>query len=437
MANAQRAAVTLLQLNNFIAGLVTSPATQNVWVTAELSDVAVRGGHCYMELLQKNASTGATEAKARGAIWANRFQSIRRKFFEATGQEFASGIKVMVCCSVSMHAVYGLSLVITDVDPSYTMGDLVRRRNEMLARLKADGILELNRQLPLPVPLLRIAVISAEGAAGYGDFLNQLHANPQRLRFTTRLFPAVMQGERVPPTVIAALDEIAADLDSWDCVVIIRGGGATSDLMGFENYDLASHVAQFPLPVVVGIGHERDITILDYVACIRVKTPTAAAEWLLAQGKQCVERLDRLGQAVARAVTERISGCKEQLGLIEGRLPQLPGVAVTRARSRLDRCAMALQSLSAVRISAQKGRLEGIRGALGVHVASIISRRREKLDALRNLIDALSPEATLRRGYSITRCDGVTVTDPAQIPPGAIITTTLAKGTITSKTELK
>lgn len=435
MANAQRAAVTLLQLNNFIAGLVTSPATQNVWVTAELSDVAVRGGHCYMELLQKNPSTGATEAKARGAIWANRFQGIRRKFFEATGQDFASGIKVMVCCSVSMHAVYGLSLVITDVDPSYTMGDLLRRRNEMLARLKADGVLELNRQLPLPMPLLRIAVISAEGAAGYGDFVNQLHADPMHLRFTTRLFPAIMQGERVPPTVIAALDAIAAEADAWDCVVIIRGGGATSDLLGFENYELASHVAQFPLPVVVGIGHERDITILDYVARVRVKTPTAAAEWLLACGKQCVEQLDRLGQAVVRAVSDRIAGCKEQLGMIEGRLPQLPGAAITRARSRLDRCALALQSITAARLSRQRARLEGINGALAVHVDSILSRRRAKLDAIGNLIDALSPEATLRRGYSITRFGNLTVTDPAQVPPGAVITTTLASGTITSTTD--
>lgn len=424
--------VTLLQLNKYVASLVMTPETQNVWVTAELSDVAVRGGHCYMELLQKNESTGATEAKARAAIWANIYARIRTEFLHATGQEFASGMKVMVRASVSMHPVYGLSLVVNAVNPAYTMGDLIRRRNEMLARLKAEGIIDLNRSLRWENPLLRIAIISAEGAAGYGDFMNQLGANPMKLRFTTRLFPAIMQGERAAASVISALDAVNADIGNWDCVVIIRGGGATSDLMGFENYDLAANVAQFPLPVIVGIGHERDVTILDYVACIRVKTPTAAAEWLLAKGKELIDELERLSLEIHRAVTDRISGCKEQLGIIEGRLPGLPQAAIDRASARLDRCTLGLQKISSARILPQLSKMQSIETSIAVALPNIIKRHEVKLDNIGTLIETLSPAATLKRGYSITRYNGRAVTSPDEIPQGAAIVTTVAHGTINS-----
>lgn len=424
--------VTLLQLTKYVASLVMVKETQNVWVTAELSDVAVRGGHCYMELLQKNEATGATEAKARAAIWANVYSRIRTEFFQATGQQFASGMKVMVKASVSMHPVYGLSLVITAVDPGYTMGDLLRRRNEMIARMKAEGIYDLNRNLTWENPLLRIAIISAEGAAGYGDFMNQLGANPLNLRFTTRLFPAIMQGERAAASCIAALDAINSEIDRWDCVVIIRGGGATSDLLGFENYDLAANVAQFPIPVIVGIGHERDITILDYVACIRVKTPTAAAEWLLAMGKECIDCLDRLGLEIHRAVTDRITGCKEQLGIIEGRLPGLPQAVIERAKARLDRFSLGLHQVSARRIAPQMTKMQSLETSLKLVLPGIIKRQETKLDNIAGMIEALSPAATLKRGYSITRYNGRAVTSPDQIPQGAVIETSVAEGLITS-----
>ncbi len=428
-------ALTLLQLNTRIAGLITVPATQNVWVTAELSDVVVRGGHCYMELLQKDATTGATVAKARAAIWASRFATIRSEFYAATGQDFTTGLKVMVRASVSMHVVYGMSLVITAVNPEYTMGDLLRRRNEMLARLKSEGILDMNRSLEWPEPSLRIAVISAESAAGYGDFMNQLSCNPLRLRFTTRLFPAIMQGERAAASIIAALEAVAAEQDDWDGVVIIRGGGATSDLLGFEDYNLAANVAQFPLPVIVGIGHERDVTILDYVACVRVKTPTAAAEWLINRGKETLGRLDAIGQNIAHAVREQLSGCKEQLGIIEGRLPALPMGMLQRATARLDRCTLALPQLAARHIAPRNARLDSLESSLKVIVDAIINRRRARLDAIGQMIDALSPQATLRRGYSITRLNGKAVTSAASIHAGAVLATTFAEGEITSVTQ--
>lgn len=449
--------LTLLQLNQRIARLIVTPDTQNVWVTAELSDVAVRSGHCYMELLQKDPATGRTLAKARAAIWASAFPAIRSGFYAATGQDFVTGLKVMVRLSVSMHAVYGMSLVINAVNPDYTMGDLIRRRNEMIARLKSEGIFDMNRSLVPAEPTLRVAVISAPGAAGFGDFMNQLSASPLRLRFVTRLFPAIMQGERTARSVMEALATVEREQTDWDIVVIIRGGGATSDLLGFEDYDLAAAVARFPLPVMVGIGHERDVTVLDYVACIRVKTPTAAAEWLLAKGKECIDRLDSLGRDIALAVSGYLGGCKEQLGAIEGRLPALPAAMLARASSRADRLALALQQLSSRATAPHVARIDRLTLALrqiasgittprrvnlekyGATLAAAssatLSARRNRIEALAQLLDALSPEATLRRGYSITRVGGHAVTDPSQVAPGDVLQTTLAGGTVTSIVE--
>ena len=429
------AALTLLQLNQRIAGLLNVAATQNVWVVAELSDVGVRGGHCYMELLQKDPERGTTVARARAAIWASNWSRISAGFKAATGQEFATGIKVMVCASAAYHPVYGLSLVISNVNPEYTIGDLVRRRREILVRLQSEGILELNRRLAMPEPALRVAVISSAGAAGYGDFLNQLYHNSQRLRFTTCLFPAVMQGERTAVSVMDALDTIEAEADRWDCVVIIRGGGATSDPIAFDDYALAAHVARFPLPVVVGIGHERDVTVLDYVANLRVKTPTAAAEWLISQGGRALERLRRIGGELLQSLTDRIAGHRTQLACCEGLLPTASGACVERSASQLRNRVEALAAICSQRILPQTVRLDHLADSLGNRAMSAIERSRIKLDGKEALVAALSPEATLRRGYSVTRVGGMAVRDAASVPSGTRIETQLASGTMISVTE--
>lgn len=424
--------LTLLQLNQRIAALMTVPDTQNVWVTAELSDVAVRGGHCYMELLQKHPETGATLAKARGVIWASAYSRIATDFMAATGQRFVSGLKVMVRASASMHPVYGMSLVISAVNPEYTMGDLLRRRREILLRLQNEGILELNRQLEWVEVPLRIAIISARGAAGYGDFINQLYSNTSRLNFKTQLFEATMQGDRTPSTVIAALNAIAMQQDKWDGVVIIRGGGATSDLVAFEDYELAANIAQFPLPVIVGIGHERDITVLDYVANMRVKTPTAAAEWLINRGDVALEYLRSMGASILQLVSDRIAGYNEQLSRYEALLPTAPLNAVERESARLRGDMLSLAQIGARRITPELARIEHIAGSIASATDVVIRRRSDRLDSMQAMLKALSPEATLRRGYSITRVEGKAVTDASQIPSGAEIETTLANGTIIS-----
>ena len=424
--------MSLLELNQRIGRLIVTEGTQNVWVTAELSDVSARrNSHCYMELIQKDDS-GVQLAKARAVIWGNRYTVLSQKFQTATGQAFATGLKVMVCVSVSMHPVYGMSLVITDVNPSYTMGDLLRRRNEILARLRAEGLVDQNRTLQLSDVPLRIAIISAPQAAGYGDFENQLKNNSAHLRFQTKLFPAIMQGNQTARSVISALEEIGSNMDDWDCVVIIRGGGATSDLQGFEDYDLAANICGFPLPVIVGIGHERDTTLLDYVAFKAVKTPTAAAEWLITIGRSALDRLNDRAQRIVQVVSERIGAQKEQLSYYSGILPMLPFNATRRCADRLNKAILILTDISGRRIAPSVRALDIAASTLQTSVKNALLRQSDSLRAKEQLLGALSPQSVLNRGFSITRADGKTVTDASTLPSGTQIETILAKGTITS-----
>lgn len=424
--------LSLLQLNQLIARLMTVPQTQNVWVTAELSDVSVRGGHCYMELLQKD-DAGRQQAKARAVIWANNYVRIASDFQLATGRRFETGIKVMVRASASMHPVYGMSLVITAVNPEYTMGDLLRRRQEILARLKAEGVLELNRQLQLPDFPSRIAVISAPNAAGYGDFLKQLYGNQSHLRFVTRLFPATMQGNSAPQSIVAALEQIAFSDENWDCVALIRGGGATSDLQAFEDYDLASAIAQFPLPVLIGIGHERDVTVLDYIANKRLKTPTAVAEFLVSAGENCLGELQRLGAEILQTASDTISAAKEQISYFEGIVPIAPLNALNGASTRLTRALMSLNGVSARRIAPALERLRMQMENLEPLTAAALARAARTLDGRQQLVDALSPRSVLARGYSITRVGNRAVRSASELNEGEIIETVLPDGSVLSE----
>lgn len=399
--------ITLVQLNRRITGALTAtPGLTDVWITAETSDLRTSGGHCYMELLQKDDS-GRMLAKSRAVIWASAYARLGAAFYATTGSRLASDMKIMARVSVNFHAVYGFTLVITDIDPDYTVGDLARRRNRIIAQLKEDGVYDLNRTMHWSSTPCRIAVISAAGAAGYGDFVKHLHHNAARLRFTTRLFPAALQGAQTAPSVIAALDSIMAEVDSFDCVVIIRGGGAVSDLVSFDDYDLASNVAQFPLPIIVGIGHERDVTVLDFVANTRVKTPTAAAEVLIGRMSEAYENIRRLARAIMGTVAERIASERQQLAYWDGNLPALARNVIDRARRR---------------VGPETAR------AFAAAVRSQLARRSERLGSLGELLDALAPEATLRRGYSITHYAGRAVTDSSTLTPGAEITTTFAAG---------
>lgn len=449
------AALTLSQFAMAVGDTIRrNPALQGAWIVAELSDVRVAGGHCYMELIEKDGR-GATVAKMRAMIWQSSFHSLRSRFYEATGKDIVSGLKVMVRGTATHHSVYGLSVNITDIDPSYTLGDMERLRREILGRLEREGILDENKQYVLPPDTQRIAVISAEGAAGYGDFMKQLGGNAYGFRFYTRLFPAVMQGDRTAESVCRALDAVEGSQELWDCVVIVRGGGATSDLNGFDDYGLARRVALCPLPVLVGIGHERDRTVLDEIANTRLKTPTAVGAFLVERIADAWRQAASLARQVSEYAAERIRGDRLLLSHVEASVPMLARARVGDARLRLTRLANALPAVASGRIgrslalldsvpqllrnaAASRLRAEDERIARLSQTVSDASSQRlkeagERLASTEALVGVLSPEATLKRGYSITRLGGEAVRDASRLCPGQEITTVFASGEVVSE----
>lgn len=424
--------MTLLELTSLVGSLVQVSETADVWVTAEISDLSRRGGHCYMDLVQKGAD-GNTVARSRAVVWANNFFHIDAEFRQAAGQPLAAGIKVMLLVTASFHPAYGFSLIVSGINPEFTLGDMMRRRREIIARLTREGVIDMNRSLGWPRPCLRIAVVSAPGAAGYGDFIHQLFNNRPRLRFRPRLFPAVMQGLKAPRSIIAALDDIAMSADDFDCAVIIRGGGATDDLACFEDYDLAANIAQFPLPVIIGIGHERDVTLLDFVANMRVKTPTAAAEWLISRGNEALDTLSALASAIADNVRSAVAGCDVQLERLSALIPAAAARHTDRQHARLALDTATLASVTATRLRPASDWLDNTAKSLGSLTSRLIAAQNSRVSSLEKLAGALSPMATLRRGYTVTRRAGMTVTSAAALADGDLVETLFADGTTTSK----
>ena len=403
--------MSLYELGRLIRLTLREGLPDTYWVQAELSEVReAYNGHCYIELVQKAERGNTLLAKARGNIWANVYKMLKPYFESATGQAFTAGIKVLLQVSVEYHEQYGLSLTVHDIDPTYTLGDMARRRKEILQQLEEEGVLTLNKELTMPSLPQRVAVISAAGAAGYGDFCDQLMGNPYGFAFYPKLFPAVMQGDKTEETVIAALDCIAAEQDMWDVVVIIRGGGATSDLSGFDTYNLAANCAQFPLPIITGIGHERDDTVLDMVAHTRVKTPTAAAEHLIACLVEAATILDGLVGDLTTGITQCIHHEEKRVEQIAQRLPSLSAVMHTNGLHRIEHLEMRMHT------ALQKAIME----------------QQHRLQLMEKVIEGASPMQILQLGYSITRCEGRVVRDASVLPEGSVLTTTLAEGEVRS-----
>lgn len=425
--------MTLSEFNARIEGHLNGQSDiQSQWVIAECSDMRLnRSGHCYTELIEKDEQ-GTTIARIGAAIWAGTYRKLYEKFLNSTGQVLVTGMKVLVNVTASFHRLYGIKVVINDIDPSYTMGDMERQRQEILKRLADKDLIDRNKRLPWPEVPQRIAIVSAAGAAGYGDFMNQLKGNPYGLQFYTCLFQAVMQGAQTVPTVMAALDRINLYADLFDCVVIIRGGGATSELNSFDNYDLASSVATFPLPVIVGIGHERDETVLDYVAAIRVKTPTAAAEWIIQQGANALARLDELQDAVVTAVRETVGQAREHLAFFASMIPATARRLIDTNRIRLDNYAASIPFAATGLIATQRTRLDRAGERIGESVMRTMQREQQRLQALDDKATLLSPLNTLRRGYALVRTGDQCVTSASQLQPGDNITIHFATGTTTA-----
>lgn len=425
--------LSLYELNALVKRSINACMPDTYWVQAELSDVRSNySGHCYLEFVQKEPRGNNLIAKARGTIWNNVYRLLKPYFEEETGQAFVAGIKVMVNVSVEFHELYGYSLTVQDIDPTYTLGDMARRRREILKQLEEEGVLTLNKELELPLLTRRIAVISSATAAGYGDFCNQLEHNPYGFIFYPRLFPAIMQGDRVEQSIIAALDAINVRRDDWDVVVIIRGGGATSDLSGFDTYNLAANCAQFPLPIITGIGHERDDTVLDSVSHTRVKTPTAAAEFLINHLHDTAETLEDYASSILYAVSTRMEREKTRLARFAERIPIQTKMRLKDEHYRQERVMKQLEVGLQSRLTREAHHLQLIASRLGIGSQHRLVKENHRLQLLEQQLKAASPEHLLKRGYSITLRNGRAVTDASSLKEGDELVTRFAKGEIKS-----
>jgi exodeoxyribonuclease VII large subunit len=378
----------LSQLNKMVRDAIDMQLPDEYWVEAELSECREHNGHCYLELIEKDEHTNTPVARASAKCWRQTWLMVKPYFERTTGEPLRTGMKVLLKVYAQFHEAFGFSWIVTDIDPNYTLGDMARKRLEIIRQLKEEGVFDLQRELHIPLFAKRIAVISAEHAAGYGDFCRQLEDNEYGFRFEVTLFPAIMQGEQVEQSIIAALERIYALNTSFDVVVIIRGGGATADLSGFDTLALAENVAQFPLPVITGIGHERDESILDMVAHTRVKTPTAAAALLIDHLRQVLERINSAQQRITTAIFQRIANQKMRLTNLQTLLPAL--------------------------------------------VQRNLAEARHRIEMLEVLLKSHDPQRLLSRGYSITLLNGRAVRDPQQLKAGDVLETRVEKGTIKS-----
>lgn len=399
--------LSLFELNNIIKGILTDSLPQHFWIRAETSDVRVnQNGHCYLEFIEKDSKGQSLIAKSRAMIWSNTFYVLRAYFENATGQAFSSGLKVLVQVSVEFHELYGFSLTVQDIDPSYTLGDQARNRALILKQLEEDGVIDLNKELELPQPTNRIAIISSPTAAGYEDFCDQLAHNAYGFAFYTKLFPAIMQGDRAADSIISALEHIYEYQDCFDVVVIIRGGGATSDLNCFDSYLLAASCAQFPLPIITGIGHERDETVLDIVAHTRAKTPTAVAEFLIANLGETALFLSDVANNIGTLTLQKL---QEDTIKLNTYLTQVTFLIKNRYKEQNNHLAF---------ISSEIKKL----------VNQKLKENKNSLDVFDKHLQLISPENILKKGYTLTLKDGKIIKQSAELKKGDEITTLFHDG---------
>lgn len=401
---------TLYTLNALVRQALEEYMPQDYWVTAELSEIRENKGHCYLELIEKNDMSTTPIARASARCWRNTWQLLRLNFERLTGETLRPGMKLLLQVHPQFHEAFGFAWIVTDIDPTFTIGDMARQRQEIIRILKAEGVWELNKELHLPVFTQRIAVISSATAAGYGDFCRQLTENEYGFAFRTQLFTATMQGENTEPSIIAALNRINEQANDFDCVVIIRGGGAVSDMSGFDSLLLAENVANFPLPIITGIGHDRDECILDMISHTRVKTPTAAATLLISRLKDVSDFIDGCCTTIINNVKNRMYTEQQRINNIAQRLPLHFTALKARQTSTLD---MLQQRM----LSAIKQRM-----VYENHHIEMLGQRAE----------AMNPDKILKLGYSITTLNGRIVKDASKIKDGDVIETRFAKGTIHS-----
>lgn len=399
--------LTLLDLQRMVRATLESRFRDPLWISAEISELKVnRSGHCYLNLVEKGATDGAPRAEARAVIWKSAYLPMASMFEAATGATLRAGLRVLVRVVVTYHEIYGFSLQIIDIDPRYTLGEIERRRRETIARLQQDGVWDMNRELELPRPTLRIAIVSSDTAAGYQDFMNELGRSAYR--FQTTLFRSLMQGDAAEESIVAALTEIAQREEDFDVVAIIRGGGSTSDLALFDSYLIASYVAQFPLPIFSGIGHDKDVSVVDMVAHTSLKTPTAVATKLVEMADYEMTLVENFATEIAHNVEDMLHG--EELRLYTH------GVNISREATR--------------HISNHEKRIELLKDGLLSRVEYMISTEEQRLNAAERTLQSYSLDNILRLGFAVARNQEGAVKSIAQTHIGETIAIELLDGVV-------
>lgn len=428
-------AQTLYEVLGQVKSVLKNNTPPAWWVVAEIGELKVNySGHCYLELIEKDDDGISIRAKARATIWSSVFRMLKPYFETTTNATLAAGMKVMLKVSAEFHELYGFSLNITDIEPSFTLGELARQKQEIIRRLKADGVFEMNKGLHLPELPRKIAVISSVTAAGFGDFHDQLTRNPFGYKFYPRLFPAAMQGQEAEASIIEALDNIYRYENFFDVVVLIRGGGSQSDLNCFNSYWLASNLCQFPLPVLTGIGHEQDETIADLVAHTRLKTPTAVAEFLISRFQLADERINELSVNLTDAVTDKVSQEKERLTRFTLQLKPAAREMLNSAAGKIRLMQRDMAGSVKHMLLRQSTLLTSKTVRLQTQIRENLNQKQHKLRLLEEKCNYLDPFAILKRGYSITYYQGKALKNSSAVAAGEPLETRLAEGFIKSKT---
>lgn len=404
--------ITLSELNDRIQETLKLNFATPVWIRAEISELRENtNGHCYLELIEKDSETDSLLAKTKATVWSSTYRMLKPYFESSTGQMLRAGLNVLVAVTVEFHGVYGFSLNVRDIDPTFTIGEMAARRLKIIRQLEEDGIVDMNKLLDFPQRPQRLAIISSPTAAGFGDFMDQLNNDPNHFAFYTHLFPAIMQGDQAESSIISALERIFEDADLFDVVVIIRGGGATTDLACFDSYELALNCAQFPLPIVAGIGHQRDVSILDMVAHTSVKTPTAVAELLIEYLQQAENQLIDVLVEIQQQIKNKIATEDRNLSNLKWKLKQSLRNKVSGKLMLHERYKSRLKSVVRMQISGQQ----------------------TKLVMLEKSIEAHSPAFLLKHGYTITTLNGKRISSVKDIKEGDRIRTFVHDGDIVSE----
>ncbi len=448
--------LSLSELNNKVKETIQDNFFENLWVIAEIGEMNInRNGHAYLELIEKEEHTDKIIAKARATIWSYTLRMLKSYFETTTNQELTAGLKVLLSVSVEFHEIYGFSLNIRDIDPTYTLGDIEKRRLEIIKRLDDEGIIDLNKELDLPLVIQKVAIISSATAAGYEDFLKQLSDNPYGYKFYTHLFSAMMQGEQTESSIIDALDRIYRHEDFFDAVIIIRGGGSRSDLISFDKYFLAANIAQFPLPVISGIGHEKDISIVDMVSHTSVKTPTAVAEFLINQitdfknhiaklfenistialekTSEEQQKIDTIAHQFVPNIQNRLFKEKTKFTIIKEKLYNQSNQTISQAFTNLDEYKHNLENSTHFTFRMKQKNLERLREKLSYRAKNKLDEQLQKLHYFEKSVSHLNPQNVLKKGYSITKQKGKLLTSTSKLKQGDEIETILYEGKIISK----